>query len=100
MNSLGITENTLVPKFIEKGFTFVDRQAILNIVRDDPSYAKNSVSGLADDMGEAELIIIGQAVAKAGPAISGTSMRSCLANISVRVITADNGETVTSLTTT
>lgn len=102
--SIGTVESILTQKFMEKGFTLVDRQVILASVRDDPSLTKSLEANLSGDaaltlasMGEAEVVVIGQAVAKAGPPISGTTLRSCQANISSRVVNADNGETLASV---
>ncbi|MEW6674991.1 MAG: flagellar assembly protein T N-terminal domain-containing protein [Nitrospirota bacterium] len=103
--SIGVVENTLLTKFMEKGFNFVDRQVILQSIKDDPSIAHNISDSLSNEMalklaseGEAEVVIIGQAVAKAGPVLLETTMRSCQANISTRVLNADNGEILASFT--
>lgn len=100
---IGVVENTLITKFMEKGFTFVDRQVILQGIKDDPSIVRSLLSDLSNEIalklaseGEAEVAIIGQAVAKAGPALMGTIIRSCQANISARAMNADNGETLAS----
>ncbi|MBI5049719.1 MAG: flagellar assembly protein T N-terminal domain-containing protein [Nitrospirae bacterium] len=102
--SIGTVESVLTQKFMEKGFTLVDRQVILASMRDDPLLAKSLEANLSGDaaltlasMGEAEVVVIGQAVAKAGSPISGTTLRSCQANISSRVVNADNGETLASV---
>jgi len=104
--NLGTAESMLLQKFMEKGFTMVDRQVVLAGLRSDPVLSRNLDFNLSTDtaltlasMGEAEVVVIGQALAKAGPTIGETSLRSCQANISSKVINADNGETLASVST-
>jgi len=104
--NIGVSENTLMSKFMDKGFNFVDRQVVLAEIKGDPKLSKSLSPNLSKDIalklaskGAAEVVIIGQAIAKAGTAVAGTSIRSSQANISVRVINADTGETIASSTT-
>jgi len=104
--SIGTVESILTQKFMEKGFTLVDRQVILAGIKGDPTLAHNLDVNLSNDaaltlasMGEAEVVVIGHAVAKAGPSIMETTLRSCQANMSAKVINADNGETLASVST-
>ena len=104
--NLGVAENTMMQKFMERGFDFVDKQVIIQGIKSDPSLARGLSNNPTNDMalklaseGEAEVVIIGQAVAKAGQPLGGTSIRSCQASISAKVVNADNGETLASFTT-
>jgi len=97
--SIGVAENTLMEKFMGKGFNFVDRQVVLAGMKEEIKAPVSSVPGLSNEtalklasLGEAEVVIIGQAVAKAGPMLMNTSIRSCQATVSVRVLNADSGE--------
>ena len=97
--SMGVAENTLMEKFMGKGFNFVDRQVVLAGMKEEIKAPVSSASALSNEtalklasMGEAEVVIIGQAVAKAGPMLMNTSIRSCQATVSVRVLNADSGE--------
>lgn len=103
--SIGVAENTMLSRFMEKGFNFVDRRVIIQALKDDltahsltPDLSNDIALKLASE-GEAEVVIIGQAVTKAGSAIMGTSIRSCQATISARVLNADTGEPLASFTT-
>lgn len=105
-SGVGVSENTMLARFMEKGFNMVDRQAVMRALKDDPSLSKNLSSSLSNDValklaaeGEAEVVIIGQAVAKSGSGLAGTSIRSCQATISARALNADSGEPLASLTT-
>lgn len=104
--SIGVVESILIKKFMEKGFTLVNRHVIFAGIKNDPSLAHNLGADLNRDtvltlaaMGEAEVVVIGEAVAKAGPTIAGTTLRSCQGNISARVVNADDGETLASVST-
>ena len=101
--SMGVAENTLMEKFMGKGFNFVDRQVVLAGMKEEIKAPVSSASALSNEtalklasMGEAEVVIIGQAVAKAGPMLMNTSIRSCQATVSVRVLNADSGEPLAS----
>nr|HID58675.1 hypothetical protein [Desulfobacterales bacterium] len=104
--SIGVVKDTLAKKFMEKGFDLVDSKVVLESIKDDPSITHDLNKRLTDDIalrlaseGEAEIVIIGQAIAKAGPTIMGTSIRSCQANFSARVISADSSEVIATFTT-
>lgn len=97
--SMGIVENTLMEKFMGKGFDFVDKQVVLARMKEEIKTPVSSAPALSNEMalklasmGEAEVVIIGQAVAKAGPQLMNTTIRSCQATVSVRVLNADSGE--------
>lgn len=98
---MGIVENTLMSELMPKGFIFVDRQVVLAGLKEVPAgpNLSNDLALKLAKMGEAEVVVIGQAVAKAGNPLMGTSIRSCQATISVRVINADSGEPIASVST-
>ncbi|MBI5409792.1 MAG: hypothetical protein HZA14_10540 [Nitrospirae bacterium] len=102
----GTVESVLVEELFEKGFTLADRQVILKGIKKEPSFAGNLDPNLNTDaavtlasMAEADVIITGQAVVKAGSRIVETSLHSCQANVSARVINADNDEVIASFST-
>jgi len=103
--SIGVAENTLMEKLTGKGFSFVDRQVVVARAKAELKSASSAGPDMNNDMalklasmGEAEVVIIGQAVAKAGTPLMGTTIRSCQATISVRALNADNGEPLASVT--
>lgn len=103
--NIGVAENTITEKLAGKGFSFVDRQVVVarakgelkSVSATGPDINNDTALKLAS-MGEAEVVIIGQAVAKAGTPLMGTTIRSCQATISVRALNADNGEPLASVT--
>ncbi|MCG3172865.1 MAG: hypothetical protein GMKNLPBB_01036 [Myxococcota bacterium] len=95
---LGAAENILVDLLSKKGFRFVDRQALSGkiSVSDPASLLSDSkrVQEIAN-LTDAQLIIVGKAVVKEHGAVDPNStMRSCMADYSLRVIKAGNGEIV------
>jgi hypothetical protein len=98
---MGIVENTLMSELMPKGFIFVDRQVVLAGMKEVPAgpNLSNDLALKLAKMGEAEVVVIGQAVAKAGIPLMGTTIRSCQATISVRVLNADSGEPIASVST-
>ncbi len=88
---VNITENTIIDYFSKKGFHMVDRRiqvtnAVANI---DNSQAKKIA-----DQTDAEVVIVGKAVANDAGVVAGTQMHSGQANISVRVLKVDNGDII------
>ena len=104
--NLGVAENVIMSKFMEKGFNFVDHQVILARLKEDNRLTNNISVNLNNDtalklatMGEAEVVIVGQAIAKAGVTVAGTNIRSCQATVSVRAVNADNSALLATFTT-
>lgn len=91
--NLGISENVLITAFKEKGFHFVDRQALAGKIEvADPMTLVNDherVKTLAN-LTDAQLAIIGQAQARTSGKVHG--IYSGQANISLRVLKPDTGE--------
>ncbi|HBA88499.1 MAG TPA: hypothetical protein DCZ75_11125 [Geobacter sp.] len=104
---MGVAENTMVSRLLQKDFNFVDRDSILAGLKQEGLSGK-LYANISNDMavkilasGEAEVAIIGQAYAKAGgTGAGGTNFRPCQATVSARAINTDNGEVLASFTTT
>jgi len=103
--NIGVAENTLTEKLSGKGFSFVEKQVVVARAKSELKSMSSTGPDMDNDMalrlasmGEAEVVIIGQAVAKAGTPLMGTTIRSCQATISVRALNADNGEPLASAT--
>jgi len=99
--SAGIAESVIHDVFGRKGYNLVDRETLVAIAARERLISSGSVPVEAALQvaagGGAEVVIIGQAVAKAGAsAISGTNMRSSQATITARVVDADTGQLVAS----
>ncbi|MBI4681871.1 MAG: hypothetical protein HY757_02070 [Nitrospirae bacterium] len=100
----GIVEDILIRRLKEKGFTLVNHQSIITVIKSDPALSQYLDINLSGDtaltlasMGEADMIVMGQAVVKECPSIKDTTLHSCQANISFRIVNADNDETIASV---
>lgn len=96
---LNTTANQLTNKFLEKGFTFVDKEVVLRKLQRESVQAAldgdtRSAESIARESG-AEVLIMGKAVAKeasGGPAVLRQSgMVSCQATLNLRAVRADDG---------
>ena len=104
---MGVAENTMVTRLLQKDFNFVDRDAILANLKQEGLQGK-LYANISNDAairilasGEAEIAIIGQAYAKADAnGAAGTNFKPCKATVSARAINTDNGEVLASFTAT
>ncbi len=92
---LTISEDVIKSKFLERGFTFVDHMAL----RDEIDVEKSCSDEYAVSLGkrkDAELVIVGKALARYSGDVAGTTMKSFRANITAKVIRTDNGVVIAS----
>lgn len=101
--NLSITESVLIEKLREKDFNVVDHEAkARNIKIGKPYQAANLDDNTAVSLGnqyDAEVVIVGKALAKLVGSVMGTSMKSVQANMSARAIRTDNGAIIASANT-
>jgi hypothetical protein len=97
---LNVAENTIMDRFREKGFEVVDHQAQAGNIKVPPAFQVVELSNQnAITLGkqvDAEIVIIGKALARSAGSIAGTSMKSFQANISMRAIQIDNARILSS----
>ncbi len=97
---LTIAENTIMDLFREKGFDFVDHAAQSKEIKVTPAFQVADLSNQAavslGKQADAEVVIVGKALARSVGSIAGTSMKSVQANISFRAIQTDNGRVLSS----
>jgi hypothetical protein len=98
--NLNVAENTIMDRFREKGFDIVDPQAQAGSIKVPPALQVADLSNQnAITLGkqvDAEIVIIGKALARSVGSIAGTSMKSVQANISMRAIQIDNARVLSS----
>ncbi|MDD5284775.1 MAG: CsgG/HfaB family protein [Desulfuromonadaceae bacterium] len=99
----GIADSVIHAVFEKKGYNLVDRDTLVALAKREGSLSSTGVIASSDAAiqvaagGGAEVVIIGQAVAKAGAsALSGTNMRTSDATVSVRAVDADTGQLIAS----
>lgn len=97
---LTIAENTIMDLFREKGFDFVDHAAQSKEIKVAPAFQVADLSNQAavslGKQADAEVVIVGKALARSVGSIAGTSMKSVQANISFRAVQTDNGRVLSS----
>jgi len=97
---LTIAENTIMDRFREKGFDFVDHMVQSKDIKVTPAFQVADLSNQAavtlGKQADAEVVIVGKALAKSVGSIAGTAMKSVQANISIRAIQTDNGSVLSS----
>ncbi len=97
-----ITENILMQKLAEKGFNVVDHNVADKTVGLSDAYRIADLSDrAAQKIGRlygADVVIYGKALARLRGSVLGTSMRSAMANISLRAVNTDNGSVIASAT--
>ena len=98
----GVVEHYLVTSLGKRGYTLVDRQAMLAVeheaVKGQGDHTDAVVRAAA--AGGAEVVIVGQAVARSASALSGTNLRPVQATITCRAVEVDSGELLATVTTT
>lgn len=99
---LSITENVLMEKLNQKGFHIVDHSSRSGSLEIKAPYKIETLSNDAvREMGnlfDAEVVIYGKALAKLAGSVLGTSMKSAQADVSLRVVSTDNGKVIASAT--
>jgi len=98
-----ITETVLIEKLREKGFNVIDHAAKAKSIQVNKAYRVVSLNNnTAISLGnqyDAEVVIVGKALARYVGNVMGSSMKSCQANISARAIRTDNGAIIASANT-
>lgn len=95
--NLNVSETTLIEEFRKKGFPFVDERAAKSGVEKEQAlaavYGDNNAAVLIGNKYNAELIIIGEAVARVAESMSEqiAPLKSCQADVTARAIKADDG---------
>lgn len=91
---LNIADNTITDRFREKGFDLVDPQAQAQNIKVPPALQVVELNDRAaitlGKQVDAEIVIVGKALARSMGNVAGTSMKSVQANISLRAIQVDN----------
>ena len=97
---LNVAENTIMDRFREKGFDIVDPQAQAGNIKIPQAFQVVELSNQnAITLGkqvDAEIVIVGMALARTAGSIAGTAMKSIQANVSMRAIQIDNARVLSS----
>jgi hypothetical protein len=99
---MGVVENTIIDVFTQKGFEFIDHDAAEKNIKVTAAYKIQDLTAdqarTLGNQADAEVVIVGKAVAKLYGDIGG-GMMSAQADMSVRAIRTDTGQILASATT-
>ncbi len=94
---LSATESAVAQKLIDQGWTIVEPNDVKTIVK-EKAYRQVDLSDTrAVDFGilsRAKYVVVGKAVASAGGNIPQSSMISCFANVTVKLIRVKSGKVI------
>ena len=92
---LSTTESALANKLIESGYEVLEPSAMNKIIKKDRAFR---VLGLSDatsvkigNLSRAKYVVVGKAIASAGANVPQSSMRSCFANVTAKLIRVKDG---------
>lgn len=97
---MNIVEHTLTEKFLEKGFNIVDYKVQSKNINLSPAISEiditdNTAKAVGKEL-NAEVVILGKAIAKLQGSILGSGILSSQASISAKVIKVDTGGVIAS----
>lgn len=99
---ISVVENAFMDKFTEKGFEFIDHEIAAKEIKVTGAYRVQDLSVAQAKtlaaQADAEVVIIGKAVAKLYGEIGG-GMKSVQADLSARAVRIDTGQVIASATT-
>lgn len=101
LENISVTESAIIGQFLQKGFKVVDSDTVKRVTeRDQFLHVLEGDNILAAKIGlqyGAEVVIIGKAAASSsGYVMRGSNLQSIHANVTARVIRADNAEIIAS----
>jgi len=98
---LSSTESSIARKLIEQGFEIIDPSSLSGFVKSNKAYRVLDItdqsSAKLGKNAQADYVIVGKAVASAGGLVPESNMKSCFANITVKVINCKTGKIVSYL---
>jgi len=95
---LSATEAAVAKKLIEQGYEIIEPSQLYKTIKEKPAFRMLNL-GQEDsiDLGKkakADYIVLGKAVASSGGNVPQSSMRSCFANITAKLIRASDGKII------
>lgn len=92
---MGIIDNTLMDKFVEKGFEMIDHEAASQDIKITPAYKVQDISAqqarTLGSQAHAEVVITGKGLAKLYGNVGG-GLKSVQADVSLRAVRTDTGQ--------
>lgn len=95
---LSTTEATIASNLIKEGFEILEPSALTKIIKKDKAFRLINLaeeqSVKLGNLSRADYVILGKAVASAGGNVPQSSMRSCFANLTAKLIRVKDGKVI------
>jgi len=95
---LSTTEAALATKLIEAGYEILEPSALTRVIKKDRAFRVLNISETNSvklgNLSRAKYVLLGKAVASAGANVPQSSMRSCFANITAKLIRVKDGKVI------
>jgi hypothetical protein len=93
---LSATEAVIAQQLLDAGYEIMDPGAMENVINREKAYRvvnlSDKVSVKMASLARADYVVLGKAVASAGGNVPQSNMRSCFANLTVKLINVKNGK--------
>ncbi|MCM8801093.1 MAG: CsgG/HfaB family protein [Candidatus Omnitrophica bacterium] len=95
---LSITEGTLAQRLINQGYEIIDPSSVNKIISQNKAFRIVDLSEpkavRLGRLSKADFVILGKAIASGGGSVPQSNLRSCFANITVRLIRVKDGKVI------
>jgi hypothetical protein len=95
---LSATEAALAQKLIAQGYEIIEPSSLTKVIKQQPAFRMLNLSeGNSIKLGnlsKTDYVVLGKAVASSGANVPESSMRSCFANITAKLISVKDGKVV------
>lgn len=95
---LSSVETTLAQRLLEQGYEVLEPSLLNKVIKKEPAFRKLALSEEESvklgNLAKANFVILGKAIASAGAGVPESSMRSCFANLSAKLIRIKDGKAI------
>lgn len=95
---LSATESALARQLIGQGYEVLDPSSLNSIIRQRPAFRTIAISEdesvKLGNLSKADYVVLGKAVASSGSNVPQSSMRSCFANVTAKLIKVKTGKVI------
>ena len=93
---LSTVETTVAQRLIEQNYEILEPSVLNNLIKKESAFRKLVLSEAESvklgNLAKADYVVLGKAIASAGANVPASSMRSCFANLSAKVIKVKSGK--------
>jgi hypothetical protein len=95
---LSSAEAAIATKLLDSGFEIIEPGSMSDVINQDKAFRMVNLSDKTSikmaNLAKADYVILGKAVASAGVKVPQSNMRSCFANLTVKLINAKTGKVI------